>query len=412
MKNVNIKIQWFIFFLWFPCTLAAQSDRTQEIEIQKNALLTEIDNTSKLLNENKKTTKSIQGRLSIITQQIGARKQLIGVLEKEMTLLNDNIQVKEQQIQALEKKLQQKKRNYIVAVRKIYEHKNNQDQLLFILSANNLVQSFRRTLYLKKYVDWSKQQADEIAVQQSAIVAEKEALNAQKREKERLAASRKTEELQLEKEENSKKTEIADLQKDAQKMQDEIAVKKKQMAALNREIDRIISENVAASRKAAIAQPEVVRKAETTGGYLMTKEEQSLSSSFAQNKGKLPFPVRGSYKIISHFGQQQYFGLKNRVVSNSNGIEIETTRGNVAKAVFEGEVTAIVLVPGLQTSVFIKHGNYYTFYSYLEQVYVKKGDKVKTGQDIGKIFSDDSTVLYFELRKDMEKINPEPWLAK
>jgi septal ring factor EnvC (AmiA/AmiB activator) len=407
-----MKSQWLIFFLLGTVTVLAQSDRTREVEMQKKELLAEIDNTNRLLNENKKTTKTIQNRLDIITQQIGARKQLIGILEKEITLLDGEIQSKELQVQKLEKKLQQKKKNYAVAVRKIYTHKNNQDQLLFILSADNMMQSFHRTVYLKRYMDWSKEQAREIVVQQNAIAAEKAALNARKKEKELLAASRKTEEIQLQKEENTKKSEVADLQKNAKKLQGEINAKKKQIAALNRVIERIIAENVAASRKAAKAQPNVARTADSTNGYLMTSEEQSLSSSFAQNKGRLPFPVRGSYKIVSRFGQQQYYGLKNRVVSNSNGIEIETAPGNVAKAVFDGEVTAISLIPGFQTSVIIKHGNYYTLYSYLEQVYVKKGDTVKTGQDIGKIFSDDLTILYFELRKDVTKLNPELWLAK
>jgi septal ring factor EnvC (AmiA/AmiB activator) len=144
----------------------------------------------------------------------------------------------------------------------------------------------------------------------------------------------------------------------------------------------------------------------------MTKEERDLSANFASNKGKLPFPLKGNYKIVERFGKQQYGNLKN-VRFNSNGIKLKTTAGNTAKAIFNGTVSRIFVVQGSQTSVIIRHGNYLTLYSNLEQVYVKNGDHVKTGQDIGKIYTDtedNSTVLYFELRKELIKLDPVKWL--
>jgi septal ring factor EnvC (AmiA/AmiB activator) len=167
-----------------------------------------------------------------------------------------------------------------------------------------------------------------------------------------------------------------------------------------------------AARKAAQSQPNTARKAETKGGFAMTKEEQILSSEFANNKGRLPFPLKGNYQITEHFGIQQVAGLTN-VHHNNNGIKIETSRGNHAKAVFDGVVSGIFLVPGYQTSIILRHGNYLTLYANLEQVSVKKGDKVKTGQDLGSIYTDEGiTALYFELWKEQTKQNPEPWLNK
>ena len=407
---------YFIFFLFlFTVTLSAQSIRTRELEKQRKTLLTDIDNTNQLLNENKKTTSNVLNRLNLVAQQINSRKNLLEVLTKEMTVLNEEISFKELQISDLERNLQQKKENYAASIRKIYKYKNNQDQLLFILSADDFTQSFRRILYLKEYTAWRKKQAEEIVVEQERLEIERERLKKNKAEKQVLANLKKNEEQELAKEEAERKTEVASLQRNAKKLQAELAEKRKQAANLNSKIEKIIAEEIAAAQKAAKAQPKTERKAATTGGYAMTKEEQALSTSFANNKGKLPFPLKGNYKIVSRFGQQQYGDLKN-VVFNSNGIEIETTSGNMAKAVFDGVVTRVFVVPGFQTSVIVRHGNYLTLYSYLEQVIVKQGDKVKTGQDLGKIYTDkekgNSTILHFELWKEQSKLNPEPWLYK
>jgi septal ring factor EnvC (AmiA/AmiB activator) len=270
-------------------------------------------------------------------------------------------------------------------------------------------------LYLKEYAGWRKRQADEILAQQQKVSVEKQALLAGKRAKEALADTKKNEEDRLLEEETVRKTEVAGLQKNAKKLQAEMDKKKQQAAALDKQIARIIAEEVAKAKKAAKSEPKTERKAETTGGYAMTKEEQTLSSGFAGNKGKLPFPLKGNYKIISRFGQQQSGDLKN-IRYTSTGIELTTTPGNNARAVFEGVVTKVFIVPGFQNSVIVRHGNYLTLYSCLEQVFVKQGDKVKTGQEVGRIYTDseanNETVLHFELWKEQTKLDPEPWLNR
>jgi septal ring factor EnvC (AmiA/AmiB activator) len=413
---MKTKIQiLFVLLLFATCSLSAQSTRTKSLENQRNVLLIEINNTNQLLSENKKSTGNLLNRLSLIAQQIIARRKLVEVLAKEMKELNQEIALKERQIADLEKNLQQKKENYAASVRKIYRNKNNQDQLLFILSADDFAQSFRRILYLKKYTNWQQKQAEDIVVEQNRLNQEKEILEKNKKEKEILAGLKKNEEQELQKEESSKKTEVANLQKNAKKLQADLAKKQKQAATLNKEIEKIIKEEVAAANKAATTQPNTQRKAATTGGYAMTREEQALSANFESNRGKLPFPLKGNYKIVGRFGQQRHENVKN-VVINNNGIEIETTAGNMAKAVFDGVVTRVFVLPGFQTSVIVRHGNYLTLYSYLDQVIVKQGDKVKTGQDLGRIYTDkekgNSTVLHFELWKEQSKLNPEPWLYK
>ena len=147
----------------------------------------------------------------------------------------------------------------------------------------------------------------------------------------------------------------------------------------------------------------------------MTKAERELSGSFEKNKGKLPFPLSGRYMIVGHFGQQQHQELK-YVKINNNGIDLQTTPGTSARAVFDGVVTKVFVMPGYNSSVIVRHGNYLTIYSNLSEVYVKPGQKVSIRQSIGKIYSDpeegNRTVLHFQLWKETTKLNPEPWLDK
>ncbi|MDR0413153.1 MAG: peptidoglycan DD-metalloendopeptidase family protein [Dysgonamonadaceae bacterium] len=410
-----IKMQWLISLcLLLSLTVQAQTGRTLELEKQRKRLLSEIENTNKLLSENKRSISTIVTRLELVKQQIRSRKQLLEVLETEILALNGEIREKERQTQVLEKQLQLKKETYAKAVRRMYRQKDSREPLLFILSADHLAQSFRRILYLKEYTEWRKKQAAEIVAQQDQLSIERKKLLERREEKEMLADVRKNEEKKLQEEESVRKTEAAALQKNDKKLRADLAKKKKQANTLNREIEKIIAEEMASARLRARSQPDKGGKAETAGGFAMTKEERALSAGFAGNKGRLPFPLKGNYRIVERFGVQSYGNMKNIQV-HSNGIKIKTTPGNTAKAVFNGTVSRTFVVPGYQASVIIRHGNYLTLYSHLEQVYVKRGDTVKTGQDIGKIYTDaedKETILYFELWKEQTKLNPEPWLNK
>lgn len=410
-----MKIQWIIILLLFNCTISVQSaNNIKELEQQRKVLSTEIKNANKFLNENQKSIRNVQQKVDLIVKQIDTREQLVKTIKNEIGVLDKKIQERKIQIFQLEKNLQLKKEQYAIVIQKIYQQKNNQDQLFFILSASNIVQSFHRILYLKEYSKWSKKQGEEIILQQNKILAEKQILEHNTKEKNNLVHIKKNEEEKLQIQEKTKKIEIENLKRNTKKIQAEIDKKKNQARVLDREIARIIKEEIDAAKKAT-AKANVERKAETAGSYAMTKEEQALSADFVKNKGKLPFPLKGNYRIISRFGQQQYSHMEN-IHYNSNGIDIKTTQDNTARAVFDGVVSRVFIVPGYQTSVIIRHGNYLTLYSCLEQVFVKQGEKIKTIQNIGKIYTnkenENSTVLHFELWKEQTKLNPEAWLYK
>ena len=224
-------------------------------------------------------------------------------------------------------------------------------------------------------------------------------------------------------------------QQKQKQLKEELRKKQQQANALNRQIEKQIAEEIARAEAEAKAARERERRArekakaegkepvkepvqeervaDTKGGYAMTRAEKKLSDDFAGNRGRLPFPVAGRYTIVGTFGEQQHQELK-YVRTNNSGIDIQTNPGAEARAVFNGEVTRVFVVPGYNNSVIIRHGNYLTVYSNLSQVYVKAGDKVSTRQTIGKIFTDtesgNATILHFQLWKEKTKLNPTPWL--
>jgi len=409
-----MKFKLFLYLLFIAFSLSAQkSVRVSELEKQRLATLAEIEETNRLLKENTRTTSNALSRLNLLVQQIDSRKKVIQLLNQEISSLDDDIGFKETQTQILEKELETKKLHYAASLRKMYLHKNNIDNLLFILSSQSFSQSFHRIMYLKAYSGWQKKQADDIIDKQNTITQERSLLFAQRGEKLNLLTTRQSEEDQLTKEEENKKAEVRTLEKDKKKLQEDLAKKEKQASALNRQIEKIIAEEVLKSEKAAKAVTGENRTAEVKGGYAMTKSERTLSSTFADNKGKLPFPLKGNYKIVGYFGVHQHKELS-KIITNNNGIDIETTPRNEAKAVFDGVVSRIFTLPGYNNSIIIRHGNYLTLYSNLEQVYVKQGDTVKTGQTVGKIYTDiekgNSTLLHFEVWKEQTKLDPLSWI--
>lgn len=435
-----------IFVLFLSVSLFGQnSAKVRELEKQRKAALAEIDMTNQLLNETKQTTKNTLNRLNLLTQQILSRKKVISLLNQEIGEIDKQIATAGREISRLEKELGSKRSNYGKSVRSLYKRRSSQDKLLFILSADNFAQSLRRMRYLREYADWQKRQAAEIIAKQREISDKKKELEAKRIEKNQLLGSREEENRKLQTEESNQKEEVQQLSKKQKQLQAELKKKRQQADALNRQIEKQIAEEIAraeaeakaARERAARAERERLarekakaagkavetpsatepireeRVAETKGGYAMTKAEKRLSDDFAGNRGRLPYPVAGRHTIVAAFGEQQHQELK-YVRTNNSGIDIQTSPGSDARAVFNGEVTRVFVVPGYNNSVIVRHGNYLTVYSNLSQVYVKAGDKVTTRQPIGKIFTDtedgNTTILHFQLWKEKTKLNPALWL--
>ena len=411
-----MKFRLFIYLLFciFPLP-AQQTVQIGELEKARLVTLAEIEEINQWLKENIQTTTNALTRLDLLTRQISSRKKVVQLLDQEIISINKEINSKETDIKTLEKDFETKKQQYAVSVRKIYFHKNNQDNLLFILSSKNFTQSYNRIMYLKTFSNWQKKQAGEIIERQNTISREKDLLVAHRNNKLNLLKERRSEENQLSIEETERKAEVQSLEKNKKKLQEDLADKEKQASALNRQIERIIAEEVLKSEKAAKSESGEIRTTEVNGGYAMTESERNLSSTFAGNKGKLPFPVNGNYRIVGYFGIHQHKELS-KITTNNNGIDIETSAGSEAKAVFNGVVSRIFTLPGYNNSIIVRHGNYLTLYSNIDQVYVKQGDKVNTGQPVGKIYTDrekgNSAMLHFEIWKEQTKQDPLIWIKK
>jgi len=408
-----MKFKLFLYLLFCIFSLSAQqpTPRIEDLEKERLNTLTEIDKINRWLKENIQTTSNALNRLNLLSDQIDSRKKVIQILDNEVNSINDDISSKEVQINTLENDLETKKQQYAASVRKMYFHKNNQDNLLFILSAQSFNQSFHRIMYLKTYSDWQKKQGEEILKKQDRINKEKAVLIARRSDKLKLITTKQSEEKQLSDEETRKKDEVKTLENNKKKLQGDLAQKEKQASALNRQIEKIIAEEILKSEKAAKSESGETRTAEIKGGYAMTETERRLSSTFAENKGKLPYPLTGDYRVVGYFGVHQHKDFP-KIVTNNNGIDIETSPGNQAKAVFKGVVSRVFTLPGYNNSIIIRHGNCLTMYSNIDQVYVKQGDEVKTGQPLGKIYTDSENIslLHFEIRKEQDKLDPLNWI--
>lgn len=451
---------WIIVFLVSGLVAFGQnSSKVKQLENQRKKALEEIEMTNQLLNETKKTARSSLNRLNLISNQILSRKKVISILNQEIGGIDSQINKMRREVNRLEQEVKVKQKNYGKSAKGMYKRRKSQDKLLFILSADNFAQSLRRMRYLREFADWQKRQAAEIVVKQREIEEKRSALEKTRKNKQVLLGSRENENQKLQTEESSQKSEVQQLNKKQRDLQAQLKKKKQQADALNQQIEKQIAIEIArAEEEARIArqkaereraekarlareareirkkqaaasgkkiveekeepepEPEPIRAervAEVKGGYAMTREEKKLSDNFAGNKGRLPFPVTGRHTIVGTFGEQQHQDLK-YVRTNNSGIDIQTSPGADARAVFNGEVTRVFVVPGYNNSVIVRHGNYLTVYSNLSQVYVKAGDRVSTRQSIGKIFTDtedgNATILSFQLWKEKTKLNPATWL--
>lgn len=394
--------------------LFSQTLEMEKLRKNREQTLKELNETNKKLNKTLRNAKSSLNELNSITAEIRQQRNLIAKINREIAAINRKQRAVKDTIYLLQKDLTAKKRSYAKAVKRMGHRRSEYDELMFIFSASSLSQSYRRARYLKEYSAWRKRQAEEIAERKKQLEELQKELAKSVAEKNAVLKERNAEAEVLEKQEGSKRTLIAGLKKQERQLKKEIERKRKQARELDRKLEQLIAEEERkSSDRADKAEGGTSTAKRSTKGYKMTKEELALSGSFEKNKGKLPFPLSGSYKIVARFGRQQHPELR-YVQTENSGIDIETTPGTRARAVFNGVVSRIFVTPGYNSTIIVRHGNYLTIYANLSEVYVRAGEKVTTGQNLGKIYSDSQdgnrTILTFQLWKERTKLNPESWL--
>ena len=398
----------------------------------------QIADTESLLKNTKKDVGSQLNSLASLTGQIEERKRYILAINNDVEALERELSVLERQLRTLQRDLQDKKKKYESSVQYLYRNKSIEEKLMFIFSAKSLGQTYRRLRYVREYATYQRLQGEEILKKQEQIKKKRAELLQVKTAKENLLKEREDEKQKLEDQEKQKREMVANLQKKQKGLQSEINKKRREANQLNARIDKLIAEEIERARKRAAeearreaaarkkseakegkstsASPgtETKKKAEPLEAYSMSKADRELSGNFVSNRGKLPMPISGPYIITSHYGQYAVEGLRNVKLDNK-GIDIQGKPGAQARAIFDGKVAAVFQLNGL-FNVLIRHGNYISVYCNLSSASVKSGDTVSTKQAIGQVFSDASdngrTVLHFQLRKEKDKLNPEPWLNR
>ena len=423
--------------LWLAIPLSAQSNKLiRELEGKRGALQKQIAETESILQNTKKDVGSQLNGLAALTGQIEERKRYILAINNDVETIERELVSLNRQLNSLEKDLKEKKKKYEASVQYLYKNKSIEEKLMFIFSAKNLGQTYRRMRYVREYATYQRLQGEEILKKQEQIRKKKAERQQVKAAKEGLLKERENEKAKLEAQEKEKRTLVANLQKKQKGLQSEVNKKRREANQLNARIDRLIAEEIerARNRAAEEARREAAarKKADTNGkgasktgtaakpksepldAFTMSKADRELSGSFVANRGKLPMPISGPYIITSRYGQYSVEGLRN-VKLDTKGIDIQGKPGAQARAIFDGKVAAVFQLNGL-FNVLIRHGNYISVYCNLSSASVKSGDTVSTKQSIGQIFSDGAdngrTVLHFQLRREKEKLNPEPWLNR
>ena len=406
----------------FP--LLAQSNRLiKELESKRGALQKQITESETLLKTTKKTVSSQLNGLAALTGQIEERKRYILTINKDVEAIDRELSSLERQLGKLQRDLKDKKKKYESSVQYLYKNRSIEEKLMFIFSARSLAQTYRRLRYVREYATYQRLQGEEVLKKQEQVNKKKAELRQVRTAKADLLKEREAEKVKLEAQEKEKRTLVTSLQKKQRGLQNEIARKRREANQLNARIDRLIAEEIEKARKRAAEEARREAAARKKEGaktdksatsasknkaapletYTMSKADRELSGDFANNRGKLPMPISGAYIITSHYGQYAVEGLRNVKLDNK-GI-----------AIFNGKVAAVFKLNGL-FNILIRHGAYISVYCNLSSASVKQGDTVTTKQAIGQVFSDGAdggrTVLHFQLRREKEKLNPEPWLNR
>ena len=395
----------FSVLLFLTISLAAQKQSRKQLEQDRNRIKKEITMVNKLLFDAKKSEKNALEDLKDLNQKITVREKYISTINLEVQSLTNEIVIYEKNIHQLGKKLIRLKKEYAAMIYKSYKSKSQQSSTLFLFSSKSFYQAYKRVKYMKQYASFRKKQGEEVHLLTNDFLRLKDSLLFQKQLKDTLLFNEEEQKIKIEEEKIDQQKLISEIINQEKKYKKELRKKQQEEKKISQRIDKIIKE--------AIAKSNATKGAKTSKGFLLTPGAKALAVRFEQNKGKLPWPVESGL-ITRRFGKQPHPVYSGNYI-NSTGIHIATKKGSNAEAIFNGEVLAIQTQSEGKKSVLIRHGNYISIYNNLESVYVSDGEKVKTGQPLGKIFTDritGKTKLIFVLSKNTTRLNPTSWILR
>ncbi|MCK5401625.1 MAG: peptidoglycan DD-metalloendopeptidase family protein [Flavobacteriaceae bacterium] len=409
MIKYNQSKYWlFLIVILIVCSASAQdqSKKQKELENRRQELQREIQQINTLLFQGKKEQKSVLSRVEDLNYKVTVRKNLIRITNQQANLLTREINNNQKNITNLRDKLKLLKDEYAAMVVKSYKSKSENSKVMFLLSSINFQQAYKRLQYIKQYADYQKQRGEEIKAKTIALQELNKDLLKQKKDKQILIKENRIAKNELAKEKRQHEALMNSIKKNLNKYTSQIRTKQKEAAKIDKEIEKIIRAAMASSNKKA-------GKSTSSKTFALTAEGKVLAANFTSNKGKLPSPVeRGVVKV--RFGTQRS-PIDRSIPIKSNGVRIATNKGEKVRAVFSGVVMSIITPRNGNNTVLIRHGNYITIYKNLSKIFVNKGDKISTKQNIGEVLTNKAsgeTILSFVIYKDGKPQNPAHWIYK
>ena len=395
---------YLLLFISLSLGLKAQNyqERQKQLEAQKISIKKEIQQINNLINDSRKKSRGLADELEDIQLKISVRDRLIRINNSQVNNLNNIISNQNERIADLEVDLKKLKDEYSKIVYSSYKKRSSEMKLMFLFASDNINQAFRRFQYFKQYSKYRKEQANKIVSLQEEISNNIDSLDKRKIEKQNVVKENQSVRQTLNQDRIQQKNLYNNLLKDQKNYAVEIQEKEKQARLIDNEIQKLI--------RLAIAES---NNNNNSSNFALTPEGRLISSNFQSNKGRLPWPVREGV-ITRRFGTQPHPVVRTTTI-NSNGISIATSANSIAYSVFEGEVLSVYGFSGGNPGVLIRHGKYISNYQNLSSIFVKKGDKVMANDEIGIVFTNESTgktVLKFNIFNELKPENPTIWLAR
>ena len=407
-----------VFFLLAICSFNSFSQISEKEALQdkKAKIQKEIKLTNTLLQKAKKEKNQSVTTLNTLNKQIQSRQEIIQALDLEVKMasvqianLKQQIQETQQSIVTQQQLLDTLKSEYALMIRHAYFNRNAYDRLAFVFSSQSYNQAFKRLRYLQEYSQFRQKQVEEIKLAEQklsdellALKRQKVLLTVAKNEKIQSLESSQIEVGILDSEQSSQKTLLSKLRKKEKQLKKELQSKQRLAKELDKQIRKIIEEEIRLAKAKASKESDVLA---------LTPEEQELADNFTSNKGKLPWPVERGV-IIERFGVQAHPVLRG-IETFNNGVKITTEEGALIRAVFEGNVSRIIDIPGAGKAVILSHGDYFSVYSNLLEVFVKRGQSVLLKEKIGTVLTKTNTnesITELQIWKGSEKMDPSSWL--
>lgn len=411
--------------MWWPAngfaqTSTANKQKKEQLQQQMKKLQDEIKVIEAAIKTNSAKKEKSMSEILSLQAKIKSRERLIGNINNQIGDLDETIDRTAQEITDKSAEVEKMKAGYAQMLRKSYQNITMQNQVVFLLSSNSFYDAIRRYNYLLKIAEYRRNQA--LGLQQAIgeLQVKKEDLQENRHEKETLLEKQTAQKEELENEKKEKDAAVAQLLEKEKKLRKTQQEKNKAAAQLNNRIQAIIEEEIRLARKKAEEQArktagttkDVPIKKGSNETMPLTPAEQALSKDFSNNKGRLPWPVSRGH-VVSQFGKHEHPLLKGVMIEN-NGVDIKTEGGSEARAVFGGSVVSVFFLPTTQNCVIVKHGEYFTVYSNIENVSVKTGQTLSTKQSLGTLHTDkteDLTKVHLEIWKGKDKMDPQMWLA-